>query len=343
MGNGPVGSCRFFSSCAVWVDFWIRNRSRMLTPFSNSWFDADTIILNPKVPWTTFLPPTKFPNVHFIGSKNWDGFNSGVFFLRVHEWSVKMLADAQAIPSLRPEIPIMWTDQSAMLESFSRPQFRESVVYQPLHWFNELQLQKVEQTMVKDKPNVHPGDMLIHFAGMMKDKREFMGPWLDEVENMADRWAVPLENTTYLRDVKEYWYTYGRAREALDRANNTLSLELTQLSHITLRQPVAKAVENLQNMVWNSADDIDGMQSHTEFLADTLQTAISQLSAAEDQLKAEKVKAASSKAGKLESGDSETKMSKATSFEGGVAGSTNRGKRVSHIKPLPPGESLAVS
>lgn len=234
----------------------------------NSWFDADTIILNPKVPWTIFLPPTTLPNIHLIASKNWDGFNSGVFFLRVHEWSVKMLADAQAIPSLRPEITIKWADQSAMLESFSRPQFRDAVAYQPLHWYNAFQLQK---SLVKDKPDVHPGDMLIHFAGLMKDKRAIMGPWLDKVENTADQWTVPVENTTYLRDVQEYWDTYAQAKNTLNRANDTLALGS---SVVESTQAVEDAYASLQDMIWTAADNLEGMQSRTQSLGDALEQAV---------------------------------------------------------------------
>lgn len=74
-----------------------------------------------------------------------------------------MLADAQAVPSLRPEIK--WA---------ARPQFREAVAYQPLHWFNGLHLQQVQRGLVKNRPNIQQGDMLIHFAGLMGDKREFI-------------------------------------------------------------------------------------------------------------------------------------------------------------------------
>ena len=185
-----------------------------------------------------------------------------------------MLADAQALPSLRPEITINWADQGAMVESFSRPQFREAVVFQPLHWYNEFQR---HERKVGVEPNVRPGDMLIHFAGLMKDKRDYMGPWLDKVENSPDQWTVPLENTTYLSDVKEFWDTYGKAKETLKRANNTLSITLRDSD---FRQPVLKAFEALQNMTWERSGDIEGMQSHTEFLSDTLQQAIRQSSTA---------------------------------------------------------------
>ena len=244
----------------------------------NSWFDADTIILNPKVPWTIFLPPPTLPNIHLLGTTNWDGFNSGVFFIRVHEWSVKMLADALALPSLRPEIKLQWADQSAMVYSFSRPQFREGVVFQPLHWYNELQR---HERKVGVEPNVQPGDMLIHFAGLMKDKREYMGPWLDRVENLADQWTVPLENTTYMSDVKEYWEVYGKAIDILHRANNTLSVSLRDSK---FREPVVKAIEALQKMIWDgpalSEGNVEGMRTHAEHVWDTLQQAQRQHSAA---------------------------------------------------------------
>ena len=234
--------------------------------YSNSWFDVDTILLNPKVPWTIFLPPSRFPNIHLLAAKNWDGFNSGVFFLRVHEWSVKMLADAQALPSLRPEIPIKWADQSAMLESFSRPQFRDGVVFQPLHWYNEFQLQQNQMT---DHPNVHPGDMMIHFAGLKK-KRTLMGSWLDKLENTPEQWAVPLENTTYPEAVTAFWDTYGRAKDVLDTANDTLS---SGLGDAAIRVPVLRAYESLQTQTWESPDDLEAMRRFTESLAHSLRLA----------------------------------------------------------------------
>ena len=192
-----------------------------------------------------------------------------------------MLADAQALPSLRPDIPIKWADQGAMLESFSRPQFRDAVVFQPMHWYNEFQLQ---QNMVKTNPNIRPGDMLIHFAGLMKDKRDFMGPWLDRVESLAEQWSVPLENTSYLRDVKDFWDTYGHAQEMLGRANHTLT---SGLRGMDLMQPVLKASEYLRTMLWQAAEDVEGVRSYTEILAHVLQQAGSHGLTAGDQLSAE--------------------------------------------------------
>ena len=119
-----------------------------------------------------------------------------------------------------------------------------------------------------------------------------MGPWLDQVEVMADQWAVPLENTTYLRDVNEYWSIYGQAKDMLNRANDTLS---SRPRNADSRQPVVKASKNLQDMLWKAAEDLNGVRSHTEFLADTLQQAIRQKSATDDQLRVEMDQGPSSK------------------------------------------------
>ena len=153
-----------------------------------------------------------------------------------------------------------------MLESFSRPQYRDGVVFQPLHWYNEFQIQQNQTT---DNPNVHPGDMMIHFAGIIK-KRNLMGSWLDKVENTPEQWAVPLENTTYLEDVREFWDIYGQAKDILNSANNTLS---SCLDDVEVRVPVERAYESLQTKTWEYADDLKSMQSLAESLADALHLA----------------------------------------------------------------------
>ena len=188
------------------------------------------------------------------------------------------------------------------MESFSRPQFRDAVVFQPMHWYNEFQLQ---QNMVKNSPNIHPGDMLIHFAGLMKDKRELMGPWLDRVESLADQWSVPVENTSYLRDVQEHWDTYGHAQEVLSRANDTLT---SKSSDIDSMQPVLKASVHLQTMLWEAADDIEGVRNRTKILAHVLQEAGSGGSVVGVQLRVETVNAPHSEKEPPRSQDSGTAM-----------------------------------
>lgn len=77
----------------------------MLTLYS--WFDSDTVLMNPNMPLETFLPPPELPNVHLLTSRGWNGLRGGVFFLRVHPWSVELLSAAIAYPVVKPNVQLM--------------------------------------------------------------------------------------------------------------------------------------------------------------------------------------------------------------------------------------------
>ena len=83
---------------------------------------------------------------------------------------------------------------------------------------------------------------------------------------MADQWSVPLENRSYLMDVRDFWDIDGQAKDMLDRADKALSLESSNADSM---QPVVQASETLPNMLWNATDDLDGLRP--ALLADTLQ------------------------------------------------------------------------
>ncbi|EAL84784.1 glycosyltransferase family 34 protein [Aspergillus fumigatus Af293] len=71
------------------------------------WFDSDTVLMNPNMPLETFLPPPELPNVHLLTSRGWNGLHGGVFFLRVHPWSVELLSAAIAYPVVKPNVQLM--------------------------------------------------------------------------------------------------------------------------------------------------------------------------------------------------------------------------------------------
>lgn len=105
---------------------------------SISWLDADSLVLNPAIPKTLFLPPNDFEEVYFLGPKDWEGFNSGGFFIRVNEWSLQMLTEAMAVPLLRPDIDLRYNAVgNAMRWVFEKPKYRDQVLYQPRRWYND--------------------------------------------------------------------------------------------------------------------------------------------------------------------------------------------------------------
>ena len=121
----------------------------------NSWFDADTVILNPSTPLETFLPPRHLPalrSVNLLITSNWDGLNSGVFALRVSPWSVSFLSAVLAYPIYEADRTRRdrFRDQAAFQFLLGQPSSplvrhapggmggREWWVTVPIRWFNSL-------------------------------------------------------------------------------------------------------------------------------------------------------------------------------------------------------------
>lgn len=182
------------------------------------WFDADTIIMNPNVPWAMFLPPMdSFPDIHLIGAKDWNSFNPGVFLIRVNGWSVKMLTQIYALKQIRTDI-IMGdnADQDAMIWVMDRPGYREHVIYEPIEWFQGYQDPRGHFR------DVQPGDLLIHFPGW-KDKRfKYMDQYLEKLRSNKSAWHIQWQDTSYPSGVDSYWSRLRDAHAALQTAEKSL-------------------------------------------------------------------------------------------------------------------------
>ena len=180
------------------------------------WYDADTLILNPNIQWELFLPPDTFPDINFMATKNLDGFNAGLFFFRVDEWSVDVLSDAYSLRRLRPEIEISGNiEQNALKYLFGQEQHKKHILYQPQLWYNGVKGNSRADT------EISKGDMLVHFAGINHDneeemKYELMSQWFAKIEQQPDKWQVHLEKTKYPREIEAFWRTYKEAKDMLD-------------------------------------------------------------------------------------------------------------------------------
>ncbi|KAL9101451.1 MAG: hypothetical protein Q9163_003282 [Psora crenata] len=180
------------------------------------WFDADTVLLNNNVPWTIFLPPTEgmFRDIHILIAKDWNGFNAGVFLIRVCEWSVDVLSDAIALPRLRPEIDLPLREQNALEWAFSQPQNLKHRIYQPKHWFNTYDEYYADQGEV-----VMKGCLLVHFPGMGDSRSDAMGHWLDKLDHSPEQLRVPLAETSYPSEIEAYWSALRRAADMLHNSH----------------------------------------------------------------------------------------------------------------------------
>lgn len=191
---------------------WVYTNTR-----ERRWYDADTLILNPNIQWELFLPPDTFPDINFLTTKNVDGFNAGLFFFRVDEWSVDILSDAYSLHRLRPEIEISGNiEQNALKYLFGQEQHKKHILYQPQLWYNGIKGREE-----RAETEVNEGDMLIHFAGVNHDneeemKHELMSQWFAKIEQHPDKWQVPLEETKYPREIEAFWRTYKEGKDMLD-------------------------------------------------------------------------------------------------------------------------------
>ena len=120
--------------------------------FGHSWFDADTIVMNPHTPLEIFLPPEsirEISSVHLLMASNWDGLNSGAFAVRVHPWSVSLLSAVLAYPiyfsenlkvdRFRDQSAFQWLLHSKLSPLAGTPMSgRDNWVEVPMRWFNSL-------------------------------------------------------------------------------------------------------------------------------------------------------------------------------------------------------------
>lgn len=185
-----------------------------------------------------FLPPADFNHIHFIGTKDENGLNSGVFFIHVHEWSVRMIAKSIGFPLFRQDIDLGYSiDQAAMAHILHDPENHDHVLYQPRHWFNTYY-------------GGRKGDLLVHFPGIPKnERRHLMHTWLDEFEIRPRQFDIALENTTYIEDIANYWDVLRGARSIL----RAVDLHETGVSVIS--EDMTLAIWRLRTLLWEGVEE----------------------------------------------------------------------------------------
>ena len=222
-------------------------------------FDSDTILLNPHVPWDAFLPPEdRFSDINVVATKDWNGFNAGVFFLRVTEWTLKMLSQVVGYKMLRPEVELgPNVEQSCFRHVFTHDGFREPVVYFPVRFFNTF-----EQSWGK-MPPPQPGEILIHFSGMKGDKYKSMGKYFEILEQKPESLQIPFEETFYPTEIEAFWRRLNEARVIAQRAKTVLSDNSSMITSEGL-QNLKTLHTSLQRIIETKADlqeDIIGATS----------------------------------------------------------------------------------
>ncbi len=173
---------------------------------NNSWFDADTVIMNPNIPISIFLPPADldnqyFSHIHILVTNDMNGLNNGVFPIRVSPYSVELMSAVVAFQTYRPDFHLNFRDQSALDEMLKDPKFRDGVMYLPQRWFNAYQ-GELNETLGPFQ--MRRGDFLVHFAGVV-NRDERMRLWMERAEQHLPEWEIDLIHTSYPTETREYW------------------------------------------------------------------------------------------------------------------------------------------
>ena len=202
-----------------------------------------------------------------MATKNLDGFNAGLFFFRVDEWSVELLSDAYSLRRLRPEIDIVGNiEQNSMKYLFGLKQHKKHILYQPQNWYNGM------KGYPRSETEINEGDLLVHFAGINHDgeegmKNDIMAKWFADLERDPGKWQVPLEKTKYPKAIEAFWKTYKEAKDMLD------SLPVRPESQSGPDQEVKHAREELKWAIEELAFDAAHLKKCMKGMAQALSAA----------------------------------------------------------------------
>ena len=182
-------------------------------PDIHSWFDCDSVLLNPKLGLSHFLPPAEFSDANVLVTNDANGLNNGVFFIRVSAWAIEVMSANVAYRTFNPNQQLTFQDQSALDNIFNMEKFREQVVYCPQRWFNAYQSGFLNETIEANQ--VRRGDLVVHFAGV-GNKLERMNYWCDIAEKHLPDWEVDIVHTSYPEEIEEFW-SQKRGNDAVEK------------------------------------------------------------------------------------------------------------------------------
>jgi hypothetical protein len=210
--------------------------------------DADSVVINPAISPELFLPPSDLSHINFIGTRDQNGLNTGIFYLRVSSWSVSFLVDTMAL--CHSDIDLgRSADQEAMERVLRRTQsgpqsqgYRSGVVYIPRTWINAYEWHHGYEGS--------RGDMLVHFPGLEEARWKHMADWLDVIEAEPEKWECPLEDTIYRNVTREFWREYSSAFHLVEDTERLHGTE--QLDY-----EIEQAVQRLKTALEFEADDVD--------------------------------------------------------------------------------------
>jgi len=208
------------------------------------WFDADSAVVNSALPLDIFLPPGDFDDIHVLASQDQSGFNAGMFFIRCHSWSVKLLANALTFPKYKPDVGLGFAEQTTLWIGMNETDNRPHVLWQPRTWFNAYQWHQGYEGDV--------GTMFVHFPGLEGDRWAHMASWLEILEGeKAKQWEVELKETKYPKQIDEFWHSMRMGRQTLRVVQDNIS------DMWSAPDTVRVAIQSLEYVMGAETDKVD--------------------------------------------------------------------------------------
>lgn len=167
----------------------------------------DTVILNPRISLELFLPPSDRTDIHFMATKDNNGLNSGLFYIRVSEWSIAFLSSVLSWPVQHADKKVIFADQSAMSEELqSKPAFAKGFQQIPRNWINAYGSLEFDGHITGHELSViRPGYFVLHLPGPAKTFRPWFDQYLDIAERHEAKWELDPAVSGLDKEVKAFW------------------------------------------------------------------------------------------------------------------------------------------
>jgi hypothetical protein len=183
-----------------------------------------------------------------------------MFFIKVHKWSLELLANAMTYEHHRPDVDLSFLEQTSLYLELNRTENRKHVIYQPRPWFNTYEFYHAYEG--------ERGDVFVHFPGLEEDRWKHMADWLSILEGPQQKnWEVELQQTEYPARMAEFWEVFGTARKQLEVANERIRGQEPS------SQPLREAMDAAERILWSETDQIVAMKEATQRLTKAMSAA----------------------------------------------------------------------
>ncbi|KAF3913538.1 hypothetical protein ABW20_dc0103143 [Dactylellina cionopaga] len=173
------------------------------------WYDADLVLMNSEIPLEAFVPPPQFSHIHLIVTNDLGGLNNGVFFIRVHAWSVSLLIASMAYKTFNPEFSSVSEDQAALDKIIQRDDWKGNVTHVPQRWFNSYHDFGIDDDIPPEWNWYHhyfkPGYLLVHFPGTGQHRTNLINEYTTAKANDPQLYEVPFLKTNLTEEIAKFW------------------------------------------------------------------------------------------------------------------------------------------